>query len=293
MFSSTSILPLELKHLAEHLDAVSRDTIWAELPLACWCASGGDTSLGSIGTLAFLTGTIALKRLDDVQDGHKHPRQSNDGVALAFHALQILTLLPSSDPSSIMRLQQSYINTILTLCAGQHLDLLGFMEATPLDLLLERSWKIARKKTSEWFAWGASLYPRFIGDETVAQRFERFGVHLGFMHQIANDLRGFFDISDKGDLIGRKASLPVAYLQTVMRHSLFEKGFAKLWTEIDTNPSARYQVVHLAYEMGLDTYFRTMSNYHAEQAYQAVASIYPSLTCLIGHPNLTITRIAS
>lgn len=281
---SASLLEPELRHLSEKVKTIREDSIWVQLPQACWRVAGGDAASGNICTFAFLAGTLALKTLDDVQDGHALPAFSNDGVALSFHVLQILGALPTLDFRQITRLQRSYTSTILKLCAGQHLDLLG---QTDVQQVLDHSWDIARKKTAEWFAWGSSLYPRYTGDEASENLLAEFGTHIGFMHQIANDVRGFFDTSEIGDLKSRKVSIPIAYLLTVVPGSPYEEEFNTLWGKTESQ-SARQGIVDIARQNGVEQYTKLMSIFHAQQARQVIINRFPDLLTLISHPNLAL-----
>jgi geranylgeranyl pyrophosphate synthase len=281
---STRLLEPELRYLSEKVKTIRGDSIWVQLPQACWRVAGGDDASGNICTFAFLAGTLALKTLDDVQDGHQSPACSNDGVALSFHALQLLGALPTLDFRQITRLQHSYTSTLLKLCAGQHLDLLG---QTNVQRILDHSWDIASKKTAEWFAWGASLYPRYTGDEATENILVEFGTHIGLMHQIANDVRGFFDTSDIGDLKDRKASIPIAYLLTVIPGSSYEEEFNALWCKTETQ-SARQGIVDIARQNGVEQYTKLMSTFHAQQAHSVISKRFPALTTLINHPNLAL-----
>lgn len=282
---STSLLEPELQHLSKRLRTIQRDSLWVQLPKACWRAAGGDSASGKIGTLAFLAGTLALKTLDDVQDGHTSPACSNDGMALSFHVLQLLGALPTLDFRQITRLQRTYTATISHLCAGQHLDLLGHINP---EGALEHSWNIALKKTAKWFAWGTSLYPLYIGDEATENILVQFGTHIGLMHQIANDVRGFFDTSDIGDVKVRKVSIPIAYLLTVLPNSAFQAEFTDLWETVGNDQSARNRIVEIAQENGVEQYMRVMSTYHAQQAYQSIGKRFPDLAFLIEHPSLKL-----
>lgn len=281
---SASLLEPELRHLSERVKTIREDSIWVQLPQTCWRVAGGDDASGNICTFAFLAGTLALKTLDDVQDGHQSPAYSNDGVALSFHALQLLGALPTLDFRQITRLQRSYTSTLLKLCAGQHLDLLG---QTNVQRILDHSWNIAGKKTAAWFAWGASLYPRYTGDEATENTLAEFGTHIGLMHQIANDVRGFFDTSDLGDLKDRKVSIPIAYLLTVIPGSSYEEEFDALWGKTETQ-SARQGIVDIAQQNGVEQYTKLMSTFHAQQAHRVISKRFPDLATLISHPNLAL-----
>lgn len=282
-----NLLPVELHPLFKRVETLwdNSTSIWVQLPQECWTASGGDNASGRIGTLAYLTGTIAVKTLDDVQDEQVVPQESNGGMALSFHALNILALLSSDLGHN--RLQQSYINTILTMCAGQQLDLGSFNDLTAG--LLDHSWDIARKKTATWFSWGAAMYPRYSGDENSISILEQFGMHLGLMHQLANDFRGFQDLSEKGDLKNRKLSLPVAYTLTMLPQSPYAQEFSGFWSHVDSDQDARQQIVNIAQRCGVEKYCVTMSAFHAQQARETIYSSYPTLATLIDHPNLALT----
>jgi len=200
-------------------------TRWVILPALCCQAAGGkiESSL-EISAAWFLLYTAAHV-VDTIEDGDLDPKISElGGPGVAINIANGLFL------SAIMQLQSmnediipkelaaeittDYLETILIMTSGQHLDL------THSRIKLNQWWQIAESKSGAFFslACRAGAYSG-ASDHLKVNGYSKYGFHLGLMLQIIDDLEDFQYLSkpiENSIPNTIKNSLAVAYAYDVL-----------------------------------------------------------------------------
>lgn len=188
----------------------------ALLPIATCAAAGGSprSAVGASAALGFVL--LAARWLDDAAD-----RDRADGLwatigsarctlfgvsaqSLAFQALASDRELPRESATRLA----SYM---LWMAKGQDSDLAGRVES------LEDYWQLMRGKTGAGFALACELGALSARtDRASTETLARFGLHLGLLLQVLDDLEGCFRPVGTGDLRQGKVTLPVVYAMVVV-----------------------------------------------------------------------------
>jgi octaprenyl-diphosphate synthase len=121
----------------------------------------------------------------------------------------------------------------MTLAAAREVDARGRVDLEPA------SWReIAEGKTGALFGWCGEAPALLGGDRESAQRFARFGRHLGVAFQLADDLRDLGGDAGKdrfSDLRQRQPSLPIVLAAGASPE--FRRRLASTWSQDPIAPA--------------------------------------------------------
>ena len=197
----------------------------ALLPGLCCQASGGDPLWADDLAAAwhlFYAGASLMDKVED-QDTFQEPWASRGpGVAvnaasgLFFTASLVLNNLYSHPDTQISA--QAAIDCFqrhfLLMCSGQHRDL------TQPEPTLKQYWEIAEAKSGAFFALACQAGARLATDDSQRlDDFNQFGVHLGVLIQVLDDLEDFQQAEDSVKELSAariSRSLPVIYALEVL-----------------------------------------------------------------------------
>lgn len=183
------------------------------LPLhsvAGWCceAAGGAASQAERVTAAWLLLYVSAHLFDSVQDGDPPDERwagldssaaTNLACGLLASAWAVVAEL-EGERSSLIR--QDFAHTVLRMSSGQHSDL------TKGQLSLDQAWAVAEAKSGAFFALACRSGARIAGaSEQVAQHYGEYGLNLGLMIQVADDV----DDLQAGNEFASAPPLPMAY----------------------------------------------------------------------------------
>ena len=200
------------------------------LPILCCEAAGGDEDQATAIAAAWFLLYLAVKVLDDVEDGDVHqaprstmgaPQAINAATGLIFASQLALARLPQmgADRELAFFLLEDFNRTTLQVCAGQHADL-----TEGGNLCLERCLSIAGAKSGEFFAL-ACRAGALLGsdDQRRIASYSEFGYNLGVLIQMCDDFEGLWNPQGRSDLAAGKRTLPVIYALTVAPPSVRER----------------------------------------------------------------------
>ena len=197
---------------------------FSQLPGLCCQAAGGDPGWAEELAQAWALFYIGAGILDKIEDRDQPDSwwdETGEGMAanaasgLYFTASLLLNSLYGRkeicEPAS--EIVRDFYQTLLSMSSGQHRDL-----TTP-EPTLEEYWEIAAAKSGAFFSLacrcGAGLAT---GEPVRIQGYSKFGLHLGILLQILDDLEELKDIRtkyDRGNIVGLRRSLPMVYLLEV------------------------------------------------------------------------------
>jgi competence protein ComQ len=186
------------------------------LPCLCCETVGGRPRQAIPVMAAWYALMFAARIFDDLEDGE------TDGYLWkklgVSRTINVATGLILAAPLALLQLQDQGIETNLLLeliqatqsaalriGAGQREDLAQVED-------VERGWKVVEAKGGEPFAL-ACRTGAMVGGGTAAQATQlgEFGLYLGVLTQIADDVSGIWHALDRSDLVAGRKTLPVAY----------------------------------------------------------------------------------
>lgn len=262
---------------------------WLSLPGLCCQAAGGDPQWADHVTAAWFLLYRAAHLMDSVQDQDEPDDWWADlgpGAALGaatglfFTASAILEdlhnqSLPSGAGSDIVR---RFSESFLTMSSGQHLDL------TRKTLTLEEYWQVAEAKSGAFFGLACWAGARLASaEEQVLEAYHRFGIQIGLLIQIADDLdelRKPLKRRSTGGLVPH--SLPVIYALEVLPDVGRKKLNSVLLTAASDEAAAR-EAQEILDKSGAGLYLVAEFNRHlhlAENALQKTGGLEPALAKL-------------
>lgn len=176
------------------------------------CAAAGGAPLSAVSPAAALAFILLGARwLDDAVDRDRAdglwssvgPERSTlfgaSALALAFQAV-------ASDPDTPREAIERLARYSVSMGRGQDFDLTG--KARSLD----EYWELMRGKTGAGFALACEMGAISARAEaSISDAFGEFGMHLGVILQILDDLEGCFRPEGVGDLRQGKVTLPLIY----------------------------------------------------------------------------------
>jgi len=186
----------------------------AALPLAACRAVGGNPKQATHVAAGVIAAVAALRILDDLLDLDRPgalweqvgPVQSwNYAAAAQMLALDIVAGAPLR-PEVTARVCRAFTHAFLRVSAGQDRDLAG------LSRTLEEYWLTTAMKSG--FAYGtACAAGAMVGSESseLVSACRQFGLHLGYVIQLFNDLESIWQPDGASDLEQGKVSLPLLY----------------------------------------------------------------------------------
>jgi geranylgeranyl diphosphate synthase type I len=190
---------------------------WLRLPLLCCQAAGSDPRLAEPAAAAWVLLYAAAHLLDSIQDGDPpeawwEPLGSGPASNVATGLIATCSLLLTSglEPrTSTGLLVQDFFQTVLQMSSAQHSDL------TVSSPSLEDSWRMAEAKSGAFFGLACRAGARAAGiDEALVSHYSTYGVSLGLLVQIGDDL-GDLAAVERGQHGHGQLALPVAYLRSV------------------------------------------------------------------------------
>ncbi|AFQ45955.1 polyprenyl synthetase family protein [Desulfosporosinus meridiei] len=218
---------------------------WAQLTLITCDSTGGALEEGLQGAVAMELYALAADILDDIQDQDNNslpwrkvpPAQAVNFAAcilvLSYQALSTLSNSRYFEEASKVLNQMG-----LQACDGQIQE---FLNDSKEKITLEEYFEIIHKKSGGLTA-GACKIGAILGgaDQALVDQLEQFGMCLGIMSQIKNDLDDFLNPETKSDFIKGRKTLPFVYLLNVLNEieaeelkylsTLASKGLAKFGT---------------------------------------------------------------
>jgi len=190
------------------------------LPNLCCQAAGGEPNWADDLTLAWHLFYAAAQLMDSVQDGDDpNAWWAEQGVGVALSAASGLYFSASmalnhlihqlSTSEQAIEIAEDFFRTFLVMGSGQHADL------TRPSMTLEQYWQQAETKSGAFFSLACRAGAHLACNETaILQEYSKFGMHLGLLIQISDDLD---DVqppqgsSIPGQKLAFARSLPVVY----------------------------------------------------------------------------------
>ena len=193
---------------------------WAQLTLMTCDSTGEDLVEGLEGAVAMELYALAADILDDIQD------QDNNGLpwrkvppAQAINLATCILVLSYQALSTINRRYSEEVSNVLSkmglqACDGQFQE---FLNDSKESITLEEYFEVIRKKSGGLTASACKIGAILGGaDLKLVDQFEEFGMSLGVMGQIKNDLGDFLNLETKNDFVQGRKTLPFVYLLNVL-----------------------------------------------------------------------------
>jgi geranylgeranyl diphosphate synthase, type I len=231
--------PTHRKLLRVHL-SVGRDMVDAnpdlpsiQLPLLVHEAITGDdrTALpvAAACTLLYLGADLFDNVADRELPEHWHthdPAEANLAAATLLATLPQLSVARLQEqgvpPARLWALAHLFAETLLTMSAGQHEDLL-FPQADE-DVTLEACRGMVERKSGSEFALFAKTGAMLASaDPCVTESYGAFGLCLGTAGQIASDLRDIWNGGMSQDLTNGKRTLPIVFALSTLQEEPRER----------------------------------------------------------------------
>jgi geranylgeranyl pyrophosphate synthase len=214
--------------LFKHSNESDRDPgQWTNLPGLCCQAAGGEFDRAEEFTQAwvlFYAGAGILDKIEDRDPPDAWWAEVGEGAAinaasgLYFTASLLLNHLHRRKETCELagEIIEDFYQTLLKMSSGQHRDLI-----TP-EPTLEEYWEIVTVKSGEFFSLACRCGARLATRESSrVQCYSNFGLHLGILLQILDDLEDLKDLN-KGFIESKsndiRRSLPLIYLFQVSSH---------------------------------------------------------------------------
>ena len=218
--------------------------------MLCCQAAGGNPSLAEPAATAWALLYAAAHLLDSTQDGDPpeawwEPLGPGPASNVATGLIATSALLLTSGNLLV----EDFFQTVLQMSSAQHLDL------TVCSPSLEESWRIAEAKSGAFFGLACRAGARAAGiDEALVSHYSTYGVCLGLLVQIGDDL-GDLEAVKSGQSGHGQLALPVAYFQSVGSPADQEALLRGLQGS-EGGPSADLVVIDLLGEAGAGLYLR-------------------------------------
>lgn len=190
---------------------------YAQLPTLCCEEAGCTADIAQPVTLAWASFYLAAHWLDDITDGDIQTSEQGQYLTLAVACISSASLfLEDLEKVGVsfnvaQSIRKDFYHTTLICCSGQILSL-------QQDILpLTENWRVVKEKTGQAYSLACRLGARLAGsnDEIIAL-FATYGLHLGFIIQISDDIHGLRGNQErKSDLDRNSPNLPLAYFMEV------------------------------------------------------------------------------
>ncbi len=247
---------------------------WLSLPGLCCQAAGGEPRDADGVAAAWALIYCAAHIFDAVQDGDPpepwwealgEGGAINVATGLLTSAWVVLYRL-GIQRRPIQLLIEDFQRTGLHMVSGQHLDL------TDPRPSLERAWAVAEAKSGAFFALACRSGARMAAaEEDVVARYGVYGLNLGLMVQISDDLG---DLND-GQLA---PPLPVAYcLETASPQD--RERLMLLMRDCTPNAPSGMEVIEMLGDRGASLYLGTkLAQFlaRADEALEAAGAVQPA-----------------
>lgn len=240
-------------------DNVERDpSLWGLLPGWCCQAAGGEARLAdpvAAAWLLFYAAAHLMDSLEDQDDPDPWWRDLGLGSAinvatgLYFSACLVLQELDSLavDSQTIKAVTNQVLQPFLVMCSGQYQDLLQPPRA------LAEYWRGASAKSGAFFAMACQAGARLATIQPeVLEGFQQFGLHLGLLLQILDDLQDYKELSESHHLANPRSlsrSLLTVYLREVGSAQVIER-FDQLLPKAHIDPAAVEELTRMIEQTG-------------------------------------------
>ncbi len=177
--------------------------------LGCWGAGGNWQEAVPVATAAELVG-LSTDVFDEIEDGDESPVATKLGMPRATNvAMALLTLAGCSLSRAPEGISRPVWSAVLTATGGQHQDL-GRQVLTTAEEYLALADRKAAGLIAAFCAAGASVAG---AAPSIVAGYARFGLHLGRLAQLANDLHDAWPTAKgKSDLERRLITLPIIFV---------------------------------------------------------------------------------
>lgn len=255
---------------------------WANLTfMSCECV-GGELEMVLPGAIGMELYALALDIFDDVQDQDNEEmpwRQVPDAQAinLAICLLMLCEEVISAIPDNRLyrEVASALHQTGIRASNGQFRE---FMYDDFQDIAFEQYFQMAEQKSGSLTACACKI-GAILGeaDETVVQAMEQFGLNLGILNQIMNDLKDFLDFPKKKDFINNKKTLPHVYLSNTLQGEAAERfkeltqGHNERENKIEEHE--KELIRQLAVEEGVAPYCTVMYEIYCQKAREILERI--------------------
>lgn len=261
----------------------------AQLPFRCAEAAGCPAERVVPVAASWLLLYVAARLFDLVEDRDFEPGDWDGmseaeaiNVASAFLAAIPLVLAELEDAQLGADLTLDFQRVALTMAAGQHADLSGWIESG--EGAVERYWQVATAKSGDLFALACRAGARCGNQPTgVLTAYADFGRLLGQLVQVCDDYRDTYEPGSSSDFQAGRTSLPVIYGRTVAEHQEREQIEA-LRAQAATDSRAASQLRQLLDDLGARHYMLLqieLLGQQAEDALRRAAVIGPDLERLL------------
>jgi geranylgeranyl pyrophosphate synthase len=249
-------------------------SLWGLLPGWCCQAAGGEARLADPVAAAWLLFYAAAHLMDSLEDqDNPDPWWADMGTGSAinvatglyFSACLVLQELNSLavDSQTIQAVTTQVLQPFLVMCSGQYQDLLH------PPLTLAQYWRVASAKSGAFFAMACQAGARLATSRSeVLEGFQQFGLHLGLLLQILDDLQDYKELSESRRLANPRSlprSLPAVYLREVGSAQAI-KRFDQLLSQAHISPAAVDELTRIIEQAGGVLYLQVELNKHYDLA---------------------------
>lgn len=255
---------------------------WANLTLLiCECVSEIPV-IALPGAIAMEFFALAADIFDDIQD------QDNDDLpwrklpdANAINLATCLLMLGFEAISTIMNNKLfREVNIVLhrTGINASNGQFREFLYNVREQISLEQYFELIKQKSGSLTACACKIGSILGGaQDALVEQFEQFGVNLGIMCQIRNDLNDFLNYTQKSDFVNNTKTLPNVYLLNILRDETAER-FKELTQAKDKglrrigNEELRY-LKNLAVNEGAVHYCKVMFEIFRQKAEEIITGM--------------------
>lgn len=198
---------------------------WAHLTLMnCECVSG-ESEAALPGAIAMELSALAIDIFDDIQDQdhddlpwRQIPTANalNLAICLSMLSNEAISILSDDGASRFYRIISQILRQMWITCSdGQYQEALF---DTCKQVTLEQYFELVKRKSGSLTACACKIGATLGGaSELLVFQLEQFGIYLGIMSQIRNDLNDFLDFEKKKDFVNHKKTLPYVYLLNTLK----------------------------------------------------------------------------
>ncbi len=202
--------------------------LWAQLVLTIGNISNDTVDASLPGAVAMELYSLAADIFDDIEDQDNDelpwrqvPAPQAINMASCILVLSFKALSAIKDPQHYRQANETLQQMGLYACEGQFEE---FRHEKQTSITLDQYFETIKKKAGALTA-GACKIGAILGDcsETMIREFEQFGLKLGMISQVKNDLHDFLEFESKSDFSKGKKTLPLVYLFNVLEGSKAEE----------------------------------------------------------------------
>lgn len=185
---------------------------------------------------------------------------------LGYHA--VLTLSEGKDKSHLGKISPILSRMWITASDGQYQEVLF---DTREQITIEQYFELVKRKSGSLTACACKIGATLGGaSESLVLQLEQFGIILGIMSQIRNDLNDFLHFEKKKDFIKNKKTLPYVYLLNVLKGQKAEK-FKELTKGLrEFGDEEQNYLSQLAVDEGVIHYCRVMYEMFREKSLEII-----------------------